>query len=328
MFNRYCPMRGLALILALIGASATAGCDERSNGSNAPADSAPTMRSASGAGSLTRPAQPRGRVTQSGPAGDEPQATTRPTIERADSAFTPAALQLTVELGWDNPYVGEALPVRIYLSSPRADALVDAAGAGSTRPAESPLSSISADWPAAVRFELFGVNDGQVRPAGVELNWSKLRLPALRAIVGNPVAEWEIPASANLAEGEFVLRATWAEKSEPSLAAEIRFRIAKPQNDQETAEHAERMALAAYGQHRFADARRFAEQAVKADPQSTTPQRIQMLLAQADACLAMDDFKAGLDICRAMLKMPLDERLAADLRQKVKVLEKLAKKPK
>jgi hypothetical protein len=324
-------MRGLVLILALIGGSAVAGCDERSDGSRKTPDPSPATPSASGAGSATRPDQPRGRVPR--PAGVEPAATTRPmatsrpTIERAEPTPMPPALQLAIELGWDNPYPGEPLPVRLYLSSPRADALIDAANAGTTRPAESPLSNVIADWPAAVRFELFRVNDDQLRPAGVALDWSKLRLPAFRAIPGNRVADWEIPASANLAEGQFMLRATWADTNGPELAAEARFSLAKPQNDQENAEHAERMALEAYGQNRFAEARRWAEEAVKADRQSTTPQRIRMLLAQADACLAMDDLKAGLEIYRAMLKMPLDERLAAELSWKVKVLEKLLAKP-
>jgi hypothetical protein len=325
--QNYChSMRGLVLILALIGGPAMVGCDERSNGPSKTADPAPATPSASDGGSTTQPDQPGGRVPRA--TGVEPAATTRPmatsrpTIERAEPAPPPPALQLAIELGWDNPYPGEPLPVRLYLSSPRADALIDAAKAGTTRPAESPLSNVSADWPAAVRFELFRVNDDQLRPAEVALDWSKLRLPAFRAIPGNRVAEWEIPASANLAEGQFVLRATWAGQNGPGLAAEALFSLAKPQNDQENAEHAERMSLEAYGQNRFAEARRWAEEAVKVDRQSTTPQRIRMLLAQADACLAMDDFKAGLDIYRAMLKMPLDERLAAELSWKVKVLEK------
>jgi hypothetical protein len=77
--------------------------------------------------------------------------------------------------------------------------LVDAAmpkvALPTSRP-NNPLSSVGADWPTAVRFELSKVKDGKLEAAGVGLDWSKLRLPALRIIPGNGMAEWEIPASA------------------------------------------------------------------------------------------------------------------------------------
>lgn len=198
------------------------------------------------------------------------------------------------------------------------------------------LSTVGSDWPSAVRFVLYQVNDAQLRPAGAELDWARLRSPDRRAFRGNPVADWEIPASVTLPAGEYLLRVTWDRRRSietNSLEAlesttEIRFEIATPQSDLERAEHAERMALLAYREGQFAKARQLAEEAVKANRQSVTPQRFQMLLAQADACLAMDDFKSGLDIYRSILKMPLDDRLAADLTWKVKVLEALVAKPK
>ncbi len=311
-----------AFALALVSTLESGGCRSKSDDTPKPTSTVATAPA---------DASEKAGTTQAGSPG-------RPVIERAEPLPPPPALQLTVELAWDDPFVGENLPIRLYLSSPRADAALDAARATSApaaRPA-SPLSTVKADWPSAVRLSLFPVTDGKPAAAPVALDWSKLRLPPLAVMLGNPVAQWEIPASANLPAGEYLLRATWAGKDlieasaleAPELTAEARFQIATPQSDQEKAVHGERMALIAYRENRFADARKLAGEAVKADPQSTTPQRYEMLLAQADACLAMDDFRAGLAIYRAMLKMPMDDRLAANLNQKVKILEKLAAKPK
>jgi hypothetical protein len=327
MAHSPCTLIRMALAIALLGASVMTGCGDRSDESNKPADAA----------SGTHPAVPVPQAPAPAPvAMSEPAITTqvastsRPVIERAEPLPPAPSLRLTIELGWDNPYAGEPLPIRLYLSSPKAGASAD------TRAAESPLSTVGADWPSAVRFVLYQVNDGQLRPAGSELNWSKLRLPERRALRGNPVADWEIPASARLPAGEYLLRVTWDGRRSietnslqgSELTTESRFEIATPQSDPEKAEHAERMALLAYREGQFAKARQLAEEAIKADRQSMTPQRFQMLLAQADACLAMDDFKAGLDIYRSILKMPLDDRLTADLTKKVKVLEALVAKPK
>jgi hypothetical protein len=276
--------------------------------------------------------------------GDQKPSTTQqvlvghPVVEQAEPLPPPPALQLNIELGWDDPYVGEPLVVRLYLSSPRADALLDAASATSAsvvRPV-SPLSTVSVDWPAAVHLLLFRVTDGQPGPAAIELDWSKLRLPNHSTALGNPFAQWEIPLSANLPAGEYLLRATWAGKDliessaleMPELMSETRFQISTPHNGQEIAAHAERIALLAYREGKFSETRHLAEEAVKADPQSTTPHRFEMLLAQTDACLAMDDWKAGLAVYRSMLKMSMDDRMAADMNLKVKVLEKLVAKPK
>ena len=317
----------MALAIALLGAAVMTGCGDKPDESNKLANTA----SGTHAAVSVPPAPAPAPVAMSEPAiTTRAASTSRPVIERAEPLPPAPALRLSIELGWDNPYAGEPLPIRLYLSSPRAGASAD------TRAAESPLSTVSADWASAVRFVLYQVNDSQLRPAGVELDWSRLRSSDRRAVRGNPVADWEIPASASLPAGEYLLRVTWdAGKSiQPGsldgaeLSCEVRFEIATPQSDPERAEHAERMALLAYREGRFTEARQLAEEAVKADRQSMTPQRFQMLLAQADACLAMDDFKSGLDICRAILKMPLDDRLTADLTRKVKMLEALVAKPK
>jgi hypothetical protein len=332
MANPPCWMIRVILAIALLGASFLPGCDDRSDKSKKAATPAPAARAA-------LPVPPGQAVGTSQPGAlANAIPTSRPVIERAEPLGPPPALRLTIELGWDNPYVGEPLPIRLYLSSPRADASINADGGqlSSTTPAKSPLATVGSDWPSAVRFALYQVNDAQLRPAVAELDWPKLRAPDRAAFRGNPLADWEIPGSAALPAGEYLLRVTWdgrksIETRSPEgseLSSEVRFAIAAPQSDQERAEHGERMALLAYREGRFAETRRLAEDAVKADRQSTTQQRVQMLLAQADACLAMDDFKSGLDVYRSILKMPLDDRLTTDLSGKVKVLEELVATPK
>jgi len=257
-----------------------------------------------------------------------------PAIERAEPAPPLAALQLNIELGTDHPYVGEPLAVRIYLASPLAESLQDepAGHPRSSTAGDSPLAKVAKDWPAGLHIELFDLPAGQPGAAGAALDWSKLRLAGPAAICGNPFGDWEIPISANLTEGDYSLRVTASDKNlvgdGPELSAEVGFHVGLPHDDPQIAEHTERLALLAYRQGRFAQARQLAEQAVKADPDSTTPQRIEMLLAQADGCLAMDDFQAGLDVCRTILNMALDDRLAADLTGKVQMLETLVAKPK
>jgi hypothetical protein len=322
-------LRRLLLVAALAAAALTLGCRDKSSSSDKPGKPASAgAPTASPAGPGHAPAGSHAGKAAPPPAHAGP----RPVIERAEPPAPPAQLHLAIELDSDNPFVGEPLGVRLYLSSPRADAMHDAAKAKAAPApaAETPLSAVSADWPAQVRFALFQTNGGQTRPAGAELDWTKLRLPGSQLARGNPLAEWEIPASANLPAGEYLLRATWACKvpAGQDLTAETSFRIDAPQTNQDKAEHAERMSLLAYRQGRFADARRLADEAVKADPQSTTPRRFEMLLNQADSCLAMDDFKAGLVIYRSILKMPLDDPLNAELNQKVKLLEKLVAKQK
>ena len=149
------------------------------------------------------------------------------------------------------------------------------------------------------------------------------------------MADWDGDAnSAKLPAGDYVLTVRWAGKGmvaddwladDGSLAAEVAFQVKPAETAYEKANHAERLALAAYRAppvHRGPQVR---PAGPRRGRELDHPQRLRMLLAQADACLAMDDLPAAKAIYKSLLgKMTEEDELTATLKHRLAMIDKAA----
>jgi hypothetical protein len=254
-------------------------------------------------------------------------------------------LALGVELADQPLFVDEPLQVRVRLEYPRSDRDQAQAHRQAERVEEHPAPKADrspvdqpaapADWAGRLSFALFRVVGEKREPVAGQVKWSDCRITPADAEPTSPVGDWLVPAdSAKLPAGDYVLTVRWAGKGlvadnwladDGGLSAEATFQIKPAETAYEKASHAERLTLAAYRAGKFAEVRKLAQQAVAAVGTSTSPQRLRMLLAQADACLAMDDLPAAKAIYEGLVgKMTQDDELSASLKRRLVMIDKAA----
>ncbi len=307
-----------------------------------------------------------GETASPGPTTAPAEATTRGAAPGGDAAgqigdLSPAPIEylaaepvvpplaLRVEVRGQPVFVDEPLLLTVRLAFPLAErdhdrARRQAERVSASRPeaagrqaAALDLPAAPAGWPGRVTFALFRLDGEQRQPAG-EPTWAEFLAKPAEPGADQPSADWLVPPeSLKLAAGSYVLTARWAGKglvqddwlaADGTLSAETAFGLRPVEGQADQASHAERLALLAYRQGRFAEVRRFAGQARQAVADSATPQRLRMLLAEADACLALDDLEAAKGIYRDLLaKLAPDDELAESLNKRLSAIDQaIAKK--
>jgi hypothetical protein len=323
------PYLGAYAILALVIMLAADGCRPRHKSNGTQAGSSNPARDAAAS-------QPDIPTPADAPSVGEP-------IEHAADEPAPP-LQLAVELEYDEVFVGDFVTVRIGIDSPQADrrfeeemiARQTTSGPdgrrGATLHADRP--AIEPRWAEAVGLTIYRIAaDGSRTPVSNDgPAWKRLTAAAEDPMAA-AIRQWVIAPTAELTPGAYVVAATLDPQgltvpgplSNDKLEAEMAFTVRQPADKREEAIHAERLALAYRTAGKPDEVRKFAQQALAADPESRTPQRVQLMIALGNVCVAQGDFKAALEVYRKLVQLPLPLELMELVKQRLDVLGKVSK---
>jgi len=242
---------------------------------------------------------------------------------------------------WPTVFTGGPLAVRAQITSPRAQqdayrelrAIED--GVKPKAPSFQP-PAIPETWVSQVIFIMKKVQaDGSTQPALASLDWKTCLVPLAEDQTPSPAGlmpgprEWTVGPedAAPLAEGAYLLLASWKGPEGTLTSPETRFTVKPAATRDEKTEHARRLARFEFGRGRYQEALAQATAVIDADP-VFTPEIAETFMVAAASQAGLENWRGAAETYKKLLAWLSDRSDQAELvRDMLKYVEEQAGSP-